>query len=253
MKLTRRRFLRAALYGTPIVLAANAFGLEPEWIKVRKIRLSGSRPTVRLLHFTDLHFKGDVEYLETVVQQINGLAPDLVCFTGDIIEDSEWLEAGLEVLAKIKFPMVGVPGNHDHWSGVDFAAIRACFEKTGGAWLENQRFDLPSLGINIVGIDRMPASYPPVSGRKNIVLVHYPEWADQLGGFRYNLVLAGHSHGGQVRIPFYGAMVVPFSTGKYEMGLYRTKGGPLYVNPGIGYFYLNVRFNCRPELTVIEV
>ncbi len=253
MKLSRRRFLRAALYGTPLALAADAYGLEPEWIKVRKMRIGKSQPTVRLVHFTDLHFKGDTAYLEFVVERINSLAPDLVCFTGDIIEDAEWLEPALKILARIKAPMFGVPGNHDHWSGVDFVPIRKCFEKTGGAWLENKSVEAPTLGVNIIGIDRLPAAFPPVAARKNIVLVHYPEWADLLGGLRYHLVLAGHTHGGQVRLPFYGALIVPFSTGRYEMGLYQTASGPLYVNPGIGCFYLNVRFNCRPEITVLEV
>lgn len=250
--MTRRRFLRGAFYGMPAALAANAFCLEPEWIKIQTVRIS-RQPTVRLLHFTDLHFKGDSEYLGSVVERINALGPDVVCFTGDIIEDAEWLEPALKILARIKAPMAGVPGNHDHWSRVDFKPVRQCFEKNGGAWLENERLDLPNLGMNVVGIDRTPASFAPVEGRKNVVLVHYPEWADLLGGFRYDLVLAGHSHGGQVRLPFYGAMIVPFSTGEYDMGLFQTKGGPLYVNPGIGYFYLNVRFNCRPEVTILEI
>jgi len=245
--------MRAALYGTPLAFATNAFCFEPEWIKVRRVRITKSAPTARLVHFTDLHFRGDVAYLQSIVERINSLQPDIVCFTGDIIEDAEWLEPALKVLANIKCPLFGVPGNHDHWSGASFAPIRKCFEKTGGAWLENKQAEVPALGINIVGVDRMPASFPPASARKNIVLVHYPEWADQLGGFRYDLILAGHSHGGQVRLPFYGALIVPFSTGKYEVGLFQTAGGPLYVNPGIGYFYLNVRFNCRPEITVLEV
>ncbi len=231
----------------------NAFCLEPEWIKVRTIRMARSQPKRRVIHFTDLHFKGDTAYLESVVARINSLSPEVVCFTGDIIEDDVFLEPALKVLSGIKSPMFGVPGNHDHWSGVDFAPIRRCFAKTGGAWLANETADLPDLGVRISAIDHFPASLPPAPDRKNIMLVHYPEWADKLGGLRYDLTLAGHSHGGQVRVPFYGALVVPFSTGKYEVGMFETAGGPLYVNPGIGYFYMNVRFNCRPEITVFEL
>ena len=253
MKLSRRRFLRAALYGIPVTLAADAYCLEPEWIKVRTLRITKSAPTVRLVHFTDVHFKGDVAYLESVVAQINSLKPDVVCFTGDIIEDAEQLAPALRILAGIKYPMFGVPGNHDHWSGADFSSVRECFEKTGGAWLENSTVEVPALGIDIIGVDSMPAVFAPSSGRKNIVLVHYPEWADLLGKFGYDLILAGHTHGGQVRLPFYGALIVPFSTGRYQMGFFQSKCGPLYVNPGIGCFYLNVRFNCRSEITLLEV
>ncbi len=253
MKITRRGFFRSALYGTPVLLAAHAFGLEPGWLRVRRIALTQSKPTVRLLQFTDLHFKGDDDYLQAVVSRINELAPDLVCFTGDIIEESEWLAPALKILGRVQAPMFGVPGNHDHWSGVDFGPIRECFRKTGGRWLMNERVDLPDLGCNIIGVDRMPASFPPEAGRRNIMLVHYPEWADKLDGHRYDLVLAGHTHGGQVRLPFYGALVVPFATGAYDLGRFETPAGPLYVNPGIGSFYLDVRFNCRPELTVFEL
>ena len=65
--------------------------------------------------------------------------------------------------------------------------------------------------------------------------------------------LAGHSHGGQVRIPFYGPLMLPFGLNQYDLGLFQTPSGPLYVNAGIGYFHLNVRFNCRPEITVFEI
>jgi predicted MPP superfamily phosphohydrolase len=56
-----------------------------------------------------------------------------------------------------------------------------------------------------------------------------------------------------VRLPFYGPLLVPFGVGDFDMGLYRTASGPLNVNPGIGYFYCNLRFCCRPEITVIEI
>lgn len=253
MKITRRRFMRTALYGTPIALAADAYCLEPGWLQVRKIQMTQSKPALRLLQFTDVHFKGDHAGLQLVVDRINSLTPDVVCFTGDIIEEQKWLEPALKIFAQIKAPMYGIPGNHDHWSHVDFGPIRECFSKTGGQWLMNERVDLPQFGINIIGVDRMPALFPPAEGRKNIMLVHYPEWADKLGGFRYDLVLAGHTHGGQVRVPFYGALFLPFSSGRYELGQFNTPSGPLYVNPGIGNFYLDVRFNCRPELTVFEL
>ena len=67
-------------------------------------------------------------------------------------------------------------------------------------------------------------------------------------------MLAGHSHGGQVRIPFYGAPAVPFAVDEYDLGRFQTPAGPLYVNPGIGYLSgFAFRFNCRPEITVIEI
>ncbi|HWH70958.1 MAG TPA: hypothetical protein VNT26_16335, partial [Candidatus Sulfotelmatobacter sp.] len=88
---------------------------------------------------------------------------------------------------------------------------------------------------------------------RNILLMHYPAWVQRLGTEKYELILAGHSHGGQVRLPFYGAIYVPFLTEQYDMGLFQTARGPLYVNPGLGWFPVPIRFNCRPEITVLEV
>ena len=253
MKPTRRRFLRCALYGFPALAGIDAVAFEPQWLRIRKIRKSTGVAKCRFAHFTDLHYKGDASYLRMVVQRINALSPEFVCFTGDIIEEEKFLEPALKILSEIKSPLYGIPGNHDHWSNADFGPIRKTFQQTGGAWLENESIELRQIAVTIIGIDRLPGAFPPDPRTQNIVLVHYPEWADQLRPFRYDLVLAGHSHGGQVRLPFIGALVVPFSTGQYDLGMFETQAGPLYVNPGIGYFYMNVRFNCRPEVTIFEI
>jgi predicted MPP superfamily phosphohydrolase len=97
-----------------------------------------------------------------------------------------------------------------------------------------------------------PADLAPGAGGKNILLLHYPLMAERVQ-HRFDLMLAGHSHGGQVRIPFYGAIMVPYWVGKYEIGLFHLPAGPLYVNPGIGYIATHIRFNCRPEITVFEI
>jgi predicted MPP superfamily phosphohydrolase len=85
------------------------------------------------------------------------------------------------------------------------------------------------------------------------LLIHYPEWIEQLGTNKFDVALAGHTHGGQVRIPFYGPIVLPSGTGKYDLGLFRTDAGPLYVSSGVGYFVFNIRFRCRPEIVIFEI
>lgn len=74
-----------------------------------------------------------------------------------------------------------------------------------------------------------------------------------MGDVRCDLILAGHTHGGQTGIPWLARHVLSFDTGTYHRGLYRTPHGPLYVNPGIGTFHLRLRFLCRPEVTVIRI
>ena len=70
---------------------------------------------------------------------------------------------------------------------------------------------------------------------------------------KFDLMLAGHSHGGQVRIPLYGPIFVPFGVDEYVKGSFSTESGPLYVHPGIGWFPWPIRFNCRSEITVFEI
>jgi predicted MPP superfamily phosphohydrolase len=253
-RITRRRFMRIALYGIPAVVVADAALVEPNWIRLRKLRLTDGKPSHRILHFTDLHHKGDRKFLQSAVNLINAQSPDLVCFTGDIIEDTQFLPEALELFQQIKSPLYGIPGNHDYWAHADFTVIAEAFAKTGGRWLMDESVSAAGDKINIAGAT---CSRPPQlalsAKQKNIVLIHYPEWVDKLGGYKFDLALAGHSHGGQVRLPFYGPLVVPFGVGRYDLGRFETASGPLYVGAGLGWFYLNFRFNCRPEITVIEI
>lgn len=253
---SRRRFILAALLLTPCAVVADAGALEPEWVKVRRLRLTDGQPTHRFVHFSDLHHKGDRQHTRSVVDLINAQSPDFVCFTGDIIEEGKFLPEALELLSGIKAPLYGVPGNHDYWSRVPFTGISQCFAATGGAWLLDESRVIAGGKVNLVGMARLGISHPlPVAepGMKNILLVHYPAWAKRLGNEQFDLILAGHSHGGQVRIPFYGPVILPHAVDEYDLGLYQTKSGPLYVTSGIGWFPVPVRFNCRPEIAVIEV
>ena len=107
-KINRRRFLLAAALSLPFAVAGDARLLEPTWVKTRNLRLSAA-PTHRFVHITDLHYKGDREYLQSVVEKINSLAPDFVCFTGDIMEQKNFLSEALEILSALKSPIFGAP------------------------------------------------------------------------------------------------------------------------------------------------
>lgn len=254
-KFTRRRFLAAALLLTPPLAVGDAEWLEPTWLKVRRIQLGTDKPTHRFVHFTDVHHKGDTAYLRRVVREINAQSPDFVCFTGDIIEERRFSKEALELLAGIKSPVYGVPGNHDYWGRLPFDQTGKSFQASGGAWLLDQQVITADgkfciSGETCLGFKRAPLRPEPKT--RNILLMHYPAWVKKLGA-QYDLILAGHSHGGQVRLPFYGPVYLPFGVDEYDLGLFRTARGPLYVNPGIGWFPWPIRFRCRPELTVFEI
>ena len=255
-KISRRAFLAAGLLAAPCVVVADAGWLEPEWVKIRRLRLAQGKPAHRFVHFTDLHHKGDRAHTQSVVNQINSLKPDFVCFTGDIMEEAKFLPEALKLLSGVKAPMYGVPGNHDYWSRAPFDGMVKCFAATGGGWLVNQQRVIAGGKINLIGLAQCGQRHPPPSGKpgmKNILLMHYPAWVKQLGSGPFDLILAGHSHGGQVRIPFYGPLIVPHMVDEYDLGLFHTPAGPLYVNPGIGWYPVPIRFNCRPEITVFEI
>ena len=254
-KVSRRRFFLAALLFSPLAACADAKWLEPTWLKVRRLRLTSGKPAHRFVQFTDFHHKGDRNYGKTVVDTINSLSPDFVCFTGDIMEEARFLPEALEILSGVRAPMFGVPGNHDYWARVLFGPIAKCFAATGGAWLLDEAREVAGGKIRLIGLTCLRAGLLPGSNpdAKNILLMHYPGWIKNVGARKFYLALAGHSHGGQVRLPLVGALVLPFGVDGYDLGLYQTPAGPLYVNPGIGWLLLDVRFNCRPEITVIEI
>ena len=259
-KLSRRKFLAAigvTFAGAPLAGAVDARWVEPTWLKVRRVQIGEGIPAHRFVHFSDLHHKGDLEYLQAVVGTINSLKPDFVCFTGDIVEDKKFLPEALEGFSQIKSPVFGVPGNHDYWSGISFVPVNHCLEATGGAWLLDRARASADGKVNIIGLSCLSRrqTVPPTRPQaKNLLLMHYPAWMKRHTGRKFDLMLAGHSHGGQVRIPFYGALVLPSGVDEYDMGLFQTQSGPLFVNPGIGYIGDNdFRFNCRPEITVIEI
>ena len=258
--INRRRFLAAlgaACVGAPFGIAADAKWLEPTWLSVQHLKIGHQKPAHRFVHFSDLHHKGDRSYLQEVMDTINSLAPDFVCFTGDIVEDKSYLKEALEALSRIQSPLFGVPGNHDFWSGIPFGPVREWFASTGGAWLVDEVRPVADGKVNILGESCLRSTSTPLPmdpAAKNIALFHYPAWAKRLGGQKFDLMLAGHSHGGQVRIPFHGPVYLPSGVDEYDLGLFQTRSGPLYVNAGIGYLQnYNIRFNCRPEITVIEI
>jgi uncharacterized protein len=254
-KLSRRRFLLLAALASPALVCADANWIEPHWVKVRSIKLTREKPSHRIIHITDIHHKGDRPCLESVVRKINALSPEAVCFTGDLIERKEFVAEALQILEGIKSPLYGVPGNHDYWSRAVFADFTKSFARTGGAWLMDSQVAVAHGKIQISGATCLrgaPAPLEPRTGAKNILLLHYPLLAERVKN-KFDLMLAGHSHGGQVRIPFYGAPVVPYWVGRYQVGMFRLPAGPLYVNPGLGWLATPIRFNCRPEITVFEI
>ncbi len=252
-KLSRRQFLGLGLVALPAAAGIDGRFVEPTWLRITRLELH-PEPNSRFIQFSDLHYKGDDEYAANVVDEINRLDGDFVCFTGDLIEDARYASGALDFIQQIERPVYGCPGNWDYGSRADFREYEKAFRATGGEWLEDRSVVLPQHNLELVGMGlRGVHALAAPRARRQLLLIHYPIQADRLEGRRYDLIIAGHSHGGQVRIPFYGAPILPYGVGRYETGMFESLGGPLYVNVGIGTYMYPVRFNCRPELTVFRI
>ncbi len=292
----RKQWLCFFICGCLAYCIVVAIFIEPHWIQVTRLSL-GERPSLRIVHISDIHYKGDRSYLIRIVALVNRLAPDAVCFTGDIVEEARYLDEALNILGQMRVPLYGVPGNHEYWSGASFDRIGKAFRKTGGEWLVDRSTVAAQGRVLISGRSgtefntRQAVSESAMSGHeiewnpvltkppaavtskgtsgplllgagrstlaapyaKRILLTHYPLDIKNIKGSRFDLILSGHSHGGQVRLPIIGALIVPFGVNGYQLGIYQTPAGPLHVSAGLGTFFLPVRFLCRPEITLIEL
>jgi hypothetical protein len=242
-----------------VVWYAYARWIEPCSLKTLRVRLSET-PELTLVHISDFHFKEDQRYLNRVVRTVNDIEPDLVCFTGDLVEDSRQLPPVLTAIEQIHAPVFAVPGNWEHWAGTDFSLVEKSCAKTGGSFLVNSSVSFRN-HWTIVGIDNLSTghavieqAFSNVNSTENVIfLTHCPLGVELLGERTVKLALAGHSHGGQVRLPAVGALLVPPGTGRYDLGRFDTPNGTLYVSSGIGTWAIPIRFLCRPEVTVIRL
>jgi len=251
--ITIRRLLAAsALLVSAVILAIlYARFIEPTWVTVNSRTLSKD-PTTSLIHISDIHYKGDRKYLKKVVGIINKTDADFVCITGDLVEDRKWLAPCMDILGEINKPVYGIPGNHDQWARVDNNYLAHRFAETGGAWLLNGAQTTVSNKVIITGEAVETVQHPHNPALKTILLHHYPRIVDQLPPKSYDLILAGHTHGGQVRLPFIRNTIIDEADLKYIHGFFFTPAGIMHVSSGIGTYYLPLRFMCRPEITIIK-
>ncbi len=284
IKLSRRDFLHIlktiflSLFSlAPASLLYSIFG-EPMWLDVEQVdvvlpRLPKSFSGLRILQISDIHIGGwmNRERLSDVIELAKRQKPDLVLMTGDYVIGRSWNENldgaaqdFVEEVSKLTadYLVLGVLGNHDHWT--DSVKVRDMLSSSGMIELNNAVYSL-KLGddhLHIAGVDDVRehkdrlddvCNLLPETGAA-ILLAHEPDFADTSSKKdRFDLQLSGHSHGGQVVIPFYGPLVLPYLGRKYPAGLYRVGEMWQYTNRGVGMTEPALRFNCRPEITVLTL
>jgi predicted MPP superfamily phosphohydrolase len=194
------------------------------------------------------------------------LQPDLIVLTGDYLEEQRNLRGVLEFMKNLEAPFgrYAVQGNWEYWSRLEGDNLKRHFAGVDVQLLINERADLEIGGrpLSILGLD-YPSSADQLQqlqtlidpDRINLLLSHVPAFAHEKLHPALDLILCGHTHGGQVRIPMLPPLYLPLYTGRfvaghYAVGPHRT---PLYVNRGLGTSVLPLRFLCRPEITLVEI
>lgn len=239
------------MLGTPFLTCGYAYGIERKWLRTKHHQLNPDG--VRIAHFSDLHYKGDKSLFEGVIERIHRSDCEFAVFTGDLIDghDETYLDEALEAIASIEIPVFGVPGNHDRVDAISTERYRQAFRQTGGDWLFNETASMG--GFDVYGTVTQQVPVRNGSGKKALLLAHYPATCDRKSNSKFDLVLSGHSHGGQIRLPFFGPMILPSGVGAYDRGLFETNIGPLHVSQGVGWFKIPARFLCPPEVSILTV
>jgi len=256
---------------TAIGAAAYATEIEPRWLKIDRIRvpiqaLPPAFDGYRIVQLSDIHL-GSFTHQETIAQAIQmtlDLTPDLIVLTGDYVFDVIDMTALQAELSKLAAHghVFATLGNHDHW--MDAAEVRLALVGTGIPELRNASRPIVrgDQAIWLLGVDDIWEGHHDLSSALvdvppeavSILLAHEPDFADEATlSNRVALQLSGHSHGGQVRIPGFGAPVLPYLGRKYPYGLQRVGSMWVYTNRGVGTIYPAVRVNCRPEIAEITL
>lgn len=236
------------------------YRVDTTYVRIMSSKLHSGAGPIRIVHISDLHCDGTQRTEKKLPLIVQSLHPDIIVFTGDAANNLRGLVDFRECIQALSTvaPTFAVYGNHDSrggrtwdiYSGTDVRMLN-CYSEIitikgskvwiGGVAVDNEKCFAQTL-------QKSPGD------AFTVFLYHYPVGVNAVSSRKIDLFLAGHTHGGQVRLPLYGALVTNSPLGKqFEWGLYKVAGTSMYVNRGIGMIGMPVRFLAPPEITVIDV
>jgi len=274
MNRSRRTFLKYGITaGGAALFSSYPLFIERELLRINHYRIpvAALPPAFEgftIVHLTDLHYGSlvSLEKVHGIIETANAIPGDMIVCTGDYVQDHydpEQVDVIWSYLDKLHAPsgVVSVLGNHDHWADGERSLYRM---KKSGCSLHHSIRKIERSGDRLwfagggdlwedhVSIDHILEPVP--EGACVITLVHNPDSADTLLERKPALFIAGHTHGGQVTLPFIGAPVLPVENKNYTSGLKHSKNGiPVFISKGIGWAVYPVRFNCVPEIAVLTL
>lgn len=283
-RLSRREFLRLLRIGLldlsllTVGGAIYGFMVEPAWVRVEPVQLKLRRLApefsgLRIVQVSDIHIGGwmNAERFQRVAELVVEQKPDVLLLTGDFLigrvfnaTGEQHLQELVTILAPLAgpIPTFGVLGNHDYWTKA--GAVREMLRASGVTELTNSVVTLSrgNAKLHLCGVDDVwegQVRLEEVTAKLKdesaaILLAHEPDFADVSAATdRFDLQVSGHSHGGQVVLPFLGPPILPYLGQKYPSGLYKIGNMILYTNRGVGTGRVPVRINCPPEITVFTL
>ena len=278
--LTRRGFFRIASATAGAAIVGDSIFFEPNrpHLVLRDLALKGWPAQLdgfKIALLSDFHYDPycSLHPLRAAIPIVNNLRADLIALTGDFVSvpmfsSNDEKAAGdaepcADLLRQMRAPygLWAVLGNHDF--STDPARVTAILRAAGISVLANQSVAIEGRGSRfwLAGVNDvlsrtadLKATLTKIPEQEATVLMaHEPDYADFVKRFPVNLQLSGHTHGGQVRLPFLPPLYVPALGRKYVSGLYRVGPLTLYTNPGLGTVGVPVRFDCPPEITLLTL
>lgn len=271
MKISRRHFL-AGLGAAGAAVAADAFGYEAHRVLVSRHDvhvggLPGPLDGLRIAQVTDVHLPGNQLAARAALEHLDRERPDIVILTGDMTESAQAMTQVRDFAADARGPLatVALLGNWEYRAGVVGSPAREAYRQAGVDLLVNatKTIDVGGVPLSLVGLDDATAGHPDliearrdaVVGATEIWLIHSPIFAERAPvgvSARPVMLLAGHTHGGQIRLPLLPALK-PVGAGRFLEGWYRDTFTPLYVSRGVGTTGIPARFRCPAELPIFTL
>jgi uncharacterized protein len=253
------------------LLAGYAASVEPLWaetvrLSLRLPRLPSRLDGLTLAQISDLHagHYASEDKIRRSVSMVNALHPDVIAITGDMFHrQPQEAQMAAEALSALSAPLgvYAIMGNHERQLPPEEGEMP--FRRAGLTVLANAAHEVTVDGASLwmIGIDdlimrrgnlkRALRGVPDHACK--ILLVHEPDFADRAARYPIDLQLSGHTHGGQIRLPGIGPLLLPVLGRKYSMGLYKVRNTWVYTNRGLGVTRPPLRFNCRPEITLFTL
>ncbi|MCU0445922.1 MAG: metallophosphoesterase [Microscillaceae bacterium] len=271
IKINRRKFIIGFLLSATFLTLIDWFW-EVFVIKERRFYLgktTESSPAIKIVQISDLHLQSIHWGIKRMVQQITRLQPDLICLTGDVIDKAENLTLVQEFLAllPVQVPKVAILGNWEYWGRVDLSALKKIYAQHNMQLLinQNQLFELRSKKILISGCDSLVGGqanyYQTIENHElfdfHLVMTHCPAHYAQISEDyqaqpKIDLIIAGHTHGGQINLAGY-VPFLPQGSGRFVAGWYKASEPPMYVSRGVGTSIYPIRLGAPAEYAVFYI